>query len=72
MRMKCERMSDEEFAIIFQEHKSAVYQFAWRTGNPVLPGRRDTECFLGLVRGGYQSGSHTITAAGRGIGRSGL
>lgn len=45
-------MTDEEFEAIFEEHKNAVYQFAWRMTNSASSAEDVAqEVFLALFRG---------------------
>jgi RNA polymerase sigma-70 factor (ECF subfamily) len=45
-------MTDEEFEAIFEEHKNAVYQFAWRMTNSASSAKDVAqEVFLALFRG---------------------
>jgi RNA polymerase sigma-70 factor (ECF subfamily) len=48
-------MTDSEFAAIFDEHKNAVYQFAWRmTSSPAVAEDIAQEVFLALLGGSIQ------------------
>src|SRR5579862_5540766 len=45
-------MTDAEFEAIFEEHRNAVYQFAWRmTNSPAVAEDIAQDVFLALLRG---------------------
>jgi RNA polymerase sigma-70 factor (ECF subfamily) len=49
---KLKLMTDQEFGAIFQEHRDAVYQFAWRmTNSAALAEDIAQDVFLALLRG---------------------
>ncbi|MDQ2710959.1 MAG: RNA polymerase sigma factor [Acidobacteriota bacterium] len=53
--MQLERVKNEEFEGIFEEHKNAVYQFAWRMSNSSTVAEDITQdVFLALLRGEVQ------------------
>src|SRR5262245_42582137 len=44
-------MTESEFEVVFQEHKNAVYRFAWRmTGSPIAAEDIAQDVFLSLLR----------------------